>query len=249
MNLSTAAVHQNCTREAFYNETDVKVNICSARSFSVEEREILDSLTILCGALSLIGSAFIIVTFAVFKKLRVPSMKLVMYLSITDFVSSVIYVLSPIQTHDPDTCEVYPVCYFEAGLSEFAEVASFFWIGCIAFNIYAIAVLRMNERRVNLQHIYYHICSWGIPLILSITGYALDYYGACDTALASVVEVVRFDLYLVLLVQQVLLARGVGLRPVTSWGESCYCTFGSSCSCWSLHTCIAMSRSPSEVSA
>ena len=41
---------------------------------------------------------------------------------------------------------------WQAGLGQFAEVSGFFWVGCIAFNIYGIAVLRMNDRQLNLQH-------------------------------------------------------------------------------------------------
>lgn len=87
--------------------------------------------------------------------------------------------------HDPDTCERYPMCFVQAGLTEFAEMASFFWVGCIAFNIYAIAVLRMNERRVNLQHMYYHIFSWGVPVILTVIGFIGDYYGAWSCGRAA----------------------------------------------------------------
>eukprot|EP00750_Incisomonas_marina_P012331 INCI16729.2.p2 GENE.INCI16729.2~~INCI16729.2.p2 ORF type:complete len:281 (-),score=21.97 INCI16729.2:21-863(-) len=167
----------NCTWETFYNVSDVNVTTCSAKQFTPDQTFALDTTTMVCGALSCFGAAFIIITFSVFKELHVPSLKLVMYLSVTDFLTSITYILSSVPNHDPDTCERYPMCFVQAGLTEFAEMASFFWVGCIAFNIYAIAVLRMNERRVNLQHMYYHIFSWGVPVILTIIGYVGDYYG------------------------------------------------------------------------
>ena len=141
-----------CTTEKFFNLSNSNVTTCNAKDFTAEQTMALVYTTTTFGALSCLGAGFIILTFIIFRDLHVPSLKLVMYLSITDLLSSIVYVLSPAETHNQTTCEKYPVCYIQAGLTEFAEMASFFWVGCIAFNIYSIAVLRLPEPKVNMQH-------------------------------------------------------------------------------------------------
>ena len=72
----------NCTTESFYNFTfnasQTSVNVCSLRQYSKEQITAMETTITVCAALSVLGAAFVVVTFAVFKDLRVQSLQLIM---------------------------------------------------------------------------------------------------------------------------------------------------------------------------
>ncbi len=72
----------NCTTESFYNFTfnasQTSVNVCSLRQYSKEQITAMETTITVCAVLSVLGAAFVVVTFAVFKDLRVQSLQLIM---------------------------------------------------------------------------------------------------------------------------------------------------------------------------
>ncbi len=65
----------NCTPETFFALASA---FCSVKEYDRDLIRVLDYTCIVCGALSVLGAAFVIVTFAIFKDLRVQSLQLVM---------------------------------------------------------------------------------------------------------------------------------------------------------------------------
>ena len=64
----------NCTTELFF---EVSINFCSMPAYNYDLMGVLVWTCTVCGALSVVGAAFVIVTFAIFKDLRVQSLELV----------------------------------------------------------------------------------------------------------------------------------------------------------------------------
>ena len=158
----------NCSAEDHINVTHYHNKTCYDSGQNTPSYVILSAIVSACGVLSLLGSLFIIITFSYFKKLQVPTLRLVLFLAITDFLSTFDYVTSPVMPWDPKTCEVFPMCHVQAISGQFAELSRIFWVSCIAYNLYAIAVRGMKERQVDRLQIIYHVVSWGIPAVTVI---------------------------------------------------------------------------------
>ena len=71
------------------NETHYHNDTCTTNLFSAAQNDTLSIVVCVFGCLSFLGSSFIVVTFSSFKKLRAPALRLVLYLAITDMVSTV----------------------------------------------------------------------------------------------------------------------------------------------------------------
>jgi hypothetical protein len=147
--------------------------------FSDAQFHTLRVLTIISATFSFLGSCFTISTYVRFERLRTFAFKLVMLLSIADCIASLHFLFGAYhdvnkewQTHHCPSI----VCFITAAAYQFAQVSSFLWTACIAYNIYAAL---QNIETESLEP-YYHLVSWGgslvLVLIVSVTG-SLGYSG------------------------------------------------------------------------
>ena len=167
-----------CNRtDAFFNVTNYHNKTCVNSIFAEEEEFVLGVAVAACGFLSMLGALFIIFTFPFFRRLNVPALRLVLYLSITDFLSTFDYITSSADSYSHETCELYPICYFQSIMGQFSELARIFWVSCIAFNLYTIAVRGMSERIAMRLEKVYHIVSWGVPTLSVIIVLAFNMVG------------------------------------------------------------------------
>ena len=107
--------------------------------FPAAELSTLKTVTILSSFVSVLGSAFIIVTY---HRLGGPTprsaqFRIVYFLSISDLFSSLVYIIdgfSPnselVNSHCPD-----PFCAFKAVMNQFWGLAAILWSACVSFNI------------------------------------------------------------------------------------------------------------------
>jgi hypothetical protein len=103
--------------------------------FSASQDRVLDvALYISCG-LSMIGSIFIILTFILFPKTRTFGTKLIFFLSISDFFTSLSWFPSDID---------YDLCMFQASILQFFMVASYFWSLSIAISLFQVISFNMR---------------------------------------------------------------------------------------------------------
>ena len=65
------------------------------------------------------------------------------------------------------------ICPFR---SQYFDLATFFWTTCIAFNIFFVFVTDVGHK-VKSYEVYYHIASWGVPLIFLIVVFCTDALG------------------------------------------------------------------------
>eukprot|EP00940_MAST-03C_sp_MAST-3C-sp2_P000095 g95.t1 len=124
--------------------------------------------------LSIIGSGFIVLSFAVFPVLRKRNALPFFCLSFADFFKSIIYMVNAI-TNPADECVTSQWCACSGGLRNFFGLATFLFIAIIATVGYLSTkewgrnLLKSNRWIVGSQ-----IFGWGFPLLSLIIIYTVD---------------------------------------------------------------------------
>lgn len=134
--------------------------IISTQEFSDSEETMISNIAAGIAAVSLIGSLFIIVSYITFPELRSFAFELILMVAISDSLRSSSYVLS--QTINSN------LCYPQAVLMTFGEVASILWVGSIAYTIHRIFLWDERLSIENTHLVRYHIFCWGMAIILTI---------------------------------------------------------------------------------
>lgn len=151
----------------------------AVHAFTELQFDTLRDVTLACSALSVVGTAFIVITYAVFPDIQTFPFKLIVYLSAANFFSSVAYFFDLQGDFRVDPSPGFQ-CYFGAGLAEYFDVASFLWTSVIGFNILQVLVLKRG-RSVEQYEKWYHLFCWGVPLILLIIAIAGGALGDAGT--------------------------------------------------------------------
>ena len=136
-----------------------------------------DGLVQLSCVLSMVGSGLVILTWAYPKKNRVKQGRiLLLWLSLSDFLSSCIYFIQTFHPKGDDICEV------NALLGIYFPVASFLWTDCIAFFIYLVVTNR-NFQPLNWPQLLrnFHIFVWSTSLLVIILVYSFGHAGYANT--------------------------------------------------------------------
>ncbi|XP_064606559.1 G-protein coupled receptor 157-like isoform X2 [Liolophura sinensis] len=145
-------------------------------------------ITLLMSAVSVLGCTLILYTFLRFKDLRTTSRKLLVYLSLSDCLSSVGHVLGAMAylqvgklTGPRDL-----MCQVPALLSMYADLSSFLWTGALAVYLYLCIVWNFITVANKLVWLFHVIC-WGAPvavvvsaLVYGVVGYNVQlvrYFG------------------------------------------------------------------------
>ena len=137
---------------------------CTAH-FTPGQNDAIVGVIMFGATLSMLGSGFIIASYVCFPRLRTFPYRLIMWLSVADFVSSFSYLLGI--SKDLDSCTENGRCTFAALLNQFFGVASFVWTAVVAYNCYAVLV-QQKGRAVEGYAMKYHAVAWGLPLLLTI---------------------------------------------------------------------------------
>mmetsp|Transcript_14604 Transcript_14604/g.17003 ORF Transcript_14604/g.17003 Transcript_14604/m.17003 type:complete len:309 (-) Transcript_14604:895-1821(-) len=153
------------------------IHECSG-PFSQSQTFTIKIFTFLFASLSVVGSFMIIFSYWYFHMLRTFPYKLIVFLSIANLFSSIGYFFSEIGAegiYDAE-CNETPGCIVSAIMTQFFDVANFFWTSIIAFNIYAVLV-KGKGRAVEYWEKYYHMISWGLSGVLAVIVGASGGYG------------------------------------------------------------------------
>jgi len=144
--------------------------------FPAAELSTLKTVTILSSFVSVLGSAFIIVTY---HRLGGPTprsaqFRIVYFLSISDLFSSLVYIIdgfSPnselVNSHCPD-----PFCAFKAVMNQFWGLAAILWSACVSFNIElnvldsSKLIAPLKNQPDKLLRLMHAVC-WGASLALT----------------------------------------------------------------------------------
>ncbi|XP_068698552.1 G-protein coupled receptor 157-like isoform X1 [Montipora foliosa] len=144
--------------------------------FKDEENELaLKILVTLSSAFSLFGTSLIVGTFIAWKDFRSTSRKILVYVSIADFLiagGNIFGTWIP----DPEEDGSVVLCKAQSFITTTATLWSFFWTAFLAVFLYmAVAKKRRSTAEKILR--FYHLFAWGTPLILVGTAFGLKILG------------------------------------------------------------------------
>nr|XP_020475460.1 probable G-protein coupled receptor 157 [Monopterus albus] len=123
-------------------------------------------------ALSFLGSSLIILTYIIWPDLRTTPRKLLVYLSVSDWLSAVSYAFGVWKVFHADS----PDCVAQGAISTFANTSSFFWTVAIAVYLY-VFIVRSSQRVADSLVLSFHLVSWGVPLVITVTAVCLNKIG------------------------------------------------------------------------
>lgn len=122
------------------------------------------------GALSSLGSAIVVITYATFADLRrLRYVELVFYVSLNDFIASVGIALGPSPNYSTE-------CYYQGFTSNFNYLCSIFWSSVISYQVWLIVF----SGQVIKDMRPFHVICWGFPLLLSLLPYSTNMYNNPD---------------------------------------------------------------------
>ncbi|KAM8830324.1 G-protein coupled receptor 157 [Synchiropus picturatus] len=124
-----------------------------------------------CG-LSFLGSSLIILTYILWSDLRTTPRKLLVFLSVSDWLSAVSYAYGVWSVFHRDSTE----CVVQGAISTFANTSSFFWTVAIAVYLY-IFIVRSSQRVADSLQLSFHLVSWGVPLVITVAAVCLGKIG------------------------------------------------------------------------
>ncbi|GAA6222877.1 probable G-protein coupled receptor 157 [Lates japonicus] len=132
-----------------------------------------EQVVVLCScALSFVGSSLIILTYIIWSDLRTTPRKLLVYLSVADWLSAVSYAFGVWRVFHTDSVD----CVVQGAISTFANTSSFFWTVAIAVYLY-VFIVRSSQRVADRLVWVFHLVSWGVPLIITIAAVAMNKIG------------------------------------------------------------------------
>ncbi len=122
-------------------------------------------LTGITSVLSIFGSVIIILTYLKYKDLRSSSRKLLVYVSIADFLTAcgnLSGIIWYICKNDMTEAQSDGLCYFHASLTIFSSISSFLWTVAIGIHLY-LFIVRSDAILANKLIWPFHVICWIIP--------------------------------------------------------------------------------------
>ncbi|XP_068189831.1 G-protein coupled receptor 157 [Antennarius striatus] len=132
-----------------------------------------EQVVVLCSCgLSFVGSSLIILTYIAWTDLRTVPRRLLVYLSVSDWLSAGSYAFGVWRVFHADSLD----CVVQGAISTFANTSSFFWTVAIAVYLY-VFIVRSSQRLADSLLLGFHLISWGVPLAITIAAVALNKIG------------------------------------------------------------------------
>ncbi|KAH3832706.1 G-protein coupled receptor 157-like [Dreissena polymorpha] len=149
-------------------------------------------LTGTSSVLSIIGAFIIFATYRFVPKQYNFTRKLLVYLTIADFITAVgnlvgvsryVYVYGA-NTHDQDCTNgtgstddkdyipdnsLQDLCRIQSFFTTASNLSSFLWTFVIALHIWATVILKITVTSRRIAHVIYHVLCWGIPIVIVST--------------------------------------------------------------------------------
>lgn len=123
-------------------------------------------------ALSFLGASLIIITYIIWSDLRTTPRKLLVWLSVSDWLSAVSYAYGVWRVFHSDSLD----CVVQGAISTFANTSSFFWTVSIAVYLY-VFIVRSNKTVADSLVLFFHLISWGVPLAITVAALCLNKIG------------------------------------------------------------------------
>ena len=121
-------------------------------------------------SLSIVGDIFITMAILSFKDLRTFNYRMILYLTLTDVIAAMAYMLTPLSKTS------HSLCILQAYLINFSSLSSLLWTSCIMIALYRLIILeKFNEKYLELIFCAF---SWAVPLVASVI--SISDYGITD---------------------------------------------------------------------
>lgn len=134
--------------------------------YSSNEQEVLLVVTSVTAGLSVLGCLFILLVYLFFKELRVFAFKLVVHMTLGDFLRSLGLLLP------------HSVCPLQAMLIQAGSLASILWNGVIARTLYLSVVLEIRD--LDEMEARYTYGVYGVVVVLSALPWTTMDYGDAE---------------------------------------------------------------------
>ena len=118
-------------------------------------------VSITAASLSIVGTMVIISTFVMWPDLRTTSRKIVVFISVGDFLVAASNITGELN-------KSLSVCRIQAAIGIFAVLPSFFWTVYLSFYFYLTICRKIAVESENRFMMFFHITAWGIPLIIAV---------------------------------------------------------------------------------
>ena len=158
-----ACTHVDCPGGAMVDD--------QPEDFTQAQFEVLKVVSAVAATLSVCGSAFIIHTFHMIRSQRPVALHIIYWLSVSDLVSSFIYIVDASTTANEDSSPNCPngLCVFLGASTQFFGVAAIVWNTLIAVNMHLTVLL--VSRIVHEEHRYLmklHAAAWSAALVTTL---------------------------------------------------------------------------------
>ena len=130
----------------------------------------------LSATLSLLGTSVIIGTFFAWRDFRSTSRRILVYISVADFLIAGSYLTGVWQRNHVHGDGGEDFCQAQSFVSTTASLWSFFWTAFLAIFLYVTIVKKLRDKAERL-HKAFHFIAWGIPLVLVGTALGLGKLG------------------------------------------------------------------------
>lgn len=132
-------------------------------------------LTTITSILSFFGTLFIIVSYFVWKDIRSKSRRILVYISIADFCTAVATVAATASFWLTGS-ETKQVCFIQSIIGTLSVLCSFFWTAFMAVYLY-LNVCKKTSRLANRLLYFFHMCGWGVPVVIVSIGASTNKLG------------------------------------------------------------------------
>ena len=185
-------------------------------SFSDSEFQAIRIIPAIGSSFSIIGASFIVFTYFYIETLQRGHYNLIACMSFADGMAALSVLMGAASNVENSIdCKTNGFCWFQAMLMLYFELASLFWVLCIALKL-SLAILSVihsrgeiggplrffvcllqSKEKDKFEMRFYHGLSWGFPLFLTIIAMSTDVFG--DTGqwcwIKSDHQWARFGLY------------------------------------------------------
>ena len=133
------------------------------------------ALSITAASLSIVGTMIIIATFAMWPDLRTNSRRMIVFISIGDFLVASGNIIG--EWYTGKNPEQSTACRLQAAIGIIAILPSFFWTVYLSLYFYLTIRKKISNESERRCMRLFHATAWGIPLMIAIVAYAFKGVG------------------------------------------------------------------------
>eukprot|EP00042_Codosiga_hollandica_P040621 m.352146 g.352146 ORF g.352146 m.352146 type:complete len:319 (+) comp55910_c0_seq1:303-1259(+) len=127
------------------------------------------------GSFSILGSLLIFLSYFLWKDIRSPPRRLLVYLAFCDLLTAMFNIIGLGLKYDPANSRSTS-CVIQSFFTTWSSMASFCWTLSIGVYLYFALVYRQLAL-ANKLIMWFHVIAWGLPLILTIAALADEKLG------------------------------------------------------------------------